>query len=234
MKNNRSILSFLPVLAVLSVVSSCSARYEVLVERGGSARVELSASVGARTSTLIANLEGRGSGASSPLLDAASVSRSLASAPGGAAANLTNSSQRSISGSVTISKLDRFLSSRFVRLETSESGGKVTVSFDRASAPEILGALSPEIGDYLSALAAPVATGEKLGGAEYLELVSSMYGSGVADEIRESRIRFALKLPGPAAAVRGGTASGNTAEFSLALLDVLTLERPIHLEASWR
>lgn len=233
----KSMVAYAPAAVlciVLLVLPSCSARYAVVVDGDGSARVDLSASVGARTSALIANLAGLPSGSSTPIADAAAVSRALASEPGVASASLANTDPRSISGTLAISRPDLFLSPRFVRVEAGKTGGKVTVSFDRVSAPEVLGSLSPDIGDYLSALMAPVATGEKMGGREYLELVSSVYGSGVAGEIRDGRIVVVLTLPGVAAAALGGAVSGNTASFSLPLLDFLTLERPVLLEASWR
>ena len=217
----------------LLALSSCSARYDVVVERDGSARVDLSSTVGVRTAALISNLAGLPGGAA-PLIDAAAVSRSLSGEPGVSSALLANPDPRSVAGRLSLSRPDLFLSPRFFRITRAGSGGTVTVSLDRTSVPEVIGALPPEIGDYLSALMAPVATGEDLDGPQYLELVSSVYGSGVAGEIRDAVFKVSLNLPGPATSVRGGSASGNTANFTLPLLDFLTLERPILLEAAWR
>jgi hypothetical protein len=213
-------------------LSSCAARYDVVLERDGSADVGLSASLGVRTAALITNLSG--AAPDTPILDAGAASKALASSAGSVSAALTNPDRRSLEGTVSVGTFDRFLSSRFVSVEAAASGGKVSVFLDRASAPEVLASLSPEVADYLSALMAPIATGEALTGAEYLSLVASVYGTGVSGEIRDSAVAVSLALPGTAVSVSGGSVSGGKAVFSVPLLDLLTLERPVFLEASWR
>jgi hypothetical protein len=80
---------------------------------------------------------------------------------------------------------------------------------------------------------APLATGEVLSRAEYLDLVASVYGRPVADEIAGGRIRASIDFPGPVGAVRGGTFSGKRAEFDIPLLDLLVLEQPLNCEVTW-
>jgi hypothetical protein len=118
--------------------------------------------------------------------------------------------------------------------EECAGGGRLRLSLDRSSAPEILPLISPEVGAYLEALMAPAVTGEALSREEYLSLAASVYGRPLADEIAAGRIRLLLEFPGTLTQVRGGTASGRRAEFELPLLDLLVLERPLVYEASWR
>lgn len=212
---------------------SCSARYDVVVGKDGSAKADFSASVGVRTATLITNLAGSAASSKILILDALAVSKALKASSAVSSISLLNPDSRSLSGSVGVSRFDRFLSPRFIRVRNVDSGGFVTFTIDRAIAPEILASLSPEIEDYLSALMAPIVTGEKLGGEEYLSLVSAVYGEGVAREIREAKVVISLKLPGPAVSVEGGSAVGGAAEYRLPLIDFLTLEKPIRMEASW-
>jgi hypothetical protein len=98
----------------------------------------------------------------------------------------------------------------------------------------LLANLSPDIVDYVSALLAPVATGEELGRGEYLDLVKSMYGAAIAKEIETATVRVSIELPGTATSVRGGTITGRRADFSLPLVDLLVLEKPIVIEVAWK
>jgi hypothetical protein len=94
--------------------------------------------------------------------------------------------------------------------------------------------LSPEVNQYLSALLAPVATGEVISKAEYLSLVAAIYGKPIADEIAASSIRVVLEFPGTITGIRGGAAKGPKAEFTIPLPDLLVLEQPLSYEISWR
>lgn len=231
----RPLQSFVLSVFFFPLFFSCAAVYDVSVGKDGSAALSFSATVGPRAATLVSNLAGVPASSSAPLVDAAAAERSLRGASGVRQVSLKNADSRSLSGTLSVSRLDRFLSPRFARVVHLESGGgRVSLSMDRASAPEILASLPPELSDYLSALMAPIATGEELSGPDYLDLVSSVYGEGIAREIRDAKIRVALSLPGPAASAAGGSIGSGKAEFVFSLLEILTLERPLTIEAAWR
>jgi hypothetical protein len=121
----------------------------------------------------------------------------------------------------------------FIVLEENASGGRLRLTLNRDLGPDILSLISPEVRDYLSALMAPIATGEILSKTEYLELVASVYGKPVADEISTASIRASLDFPDRLRSVRGGDFSGKRAEFNIPLLDLLVLESPLVYEAAW-
>lgn len=223
------------LIAALSLFASCAARYDVRVSEDGSASVGISASLGPRAANLIAQLAGTPADGAPAPLDAAAVSRALETAAGFRSARLGNPDPRTLSGSIELDRIDGFLAPRFVSVERgTDGGGSVAVRLDRGAAAELLASLSPDLSDYLSALMAPIAGGEALSGGEYLELLTAVYGAGIAREMEESRIAVSLRLPGPVVSVSGGSAAGNAAEFSLPLIDLLTLDRPLFLEAAWR
>ena len=93
--------------------------------------------------------------------------------------------------------------------------------------------ISPDLLDYLSALMAPIVTGEVIGRDAYLELVASVYGKAIADEIRGARFLLNLGFPGPVESVAGGTGKGSHAEFSISLTDLLVLDSPLHYKVRW-
>jgi hypothetical protein len=164
----------------------------------------------------------------------------MSKAPGIAQVSFKNTSETSIEGPVKISRIGDFLASGgaegFIRFEQGpgRAGGRCTVNLRRELGPEILSRISPEVTVYLEALMAPLATGEELTRAEYLKLVESMYGKGIADEISASAISASVDFPGPVQSVQGGTFSGARAVFQIPLLDLLVLERPLVYEVTWR
>ena len=233
------------LLAILTLCGSCAARINGSLLSDGQADLNVYASLEPRITMLIGGLAAA-SGImqpGAPLLNGPSISTSMSAAPGVASASLTNRTPSAIEGPIKISRLGDFLApgmsdgkaGGFITFEQGASqGGRCTVNLNLDSGPKILALMSPEIGDYLSALMAPLATGEKLTKTEYLTLVSSVYGRGIADEIAGATINAAIDLPGQVQSARGGTFSGRKAEFIVPLLDLLVLETPLSYEIRWR
>ena len=173
-----------------------------------------------------------------PILDGPAISASMAGAPGIASAALVNTTPISIDGLVRSSNVGEMLSAGgtdFITFEQGDSGGgRFAARLDRTSGGAVLSLISPDISNYLAALMAPVATGEALTREEYLFLVRSVYGAGIADEISAAKIIAWMDFPGPIQSVRGGTFSGRRAEFAIPLLDILVLDIPLSYEVVWR
>jgi hypothetical protein len=169
----------------------------------------------------------------------------MGAAPGIASVSFRNTGPSAIEGPVKISRIGDFLTAAgpsgaeggFIVFEQAPPGSgpsRCVITLDRDSGPELLALISPDVADYLSALMAPIATGEALSKDEYLELAASLYGRALADEIRGAFIRASVRFPGPVSAVRGGTWSGRQAEFTVSLTDLLVLETPLVYEVWWR
>ena len=124
---------------------------------------------------------------------------------------------------------------RFITYSEGREPGtsSIVIVLDKVSAPELISRLSPEVEDYLSALMAPVVTGEICTRQEYLDLTASVYGRPLANEINAARIRAFIEFPRPITAVKGGTAAGKRAEFEVPLVDILVLELPLRYEVNW-
>jgi hypothetical protein len=232
--------------AVLLLFPSCAARITGTLEAGGSGEFEVSASLMPRISLLIRSLSAvLGDGAAPEhIIDGEAIAQSMSAAPGIASVSFRNAGAAAIEGPVKISRLEDFLSvasgsggakKGFITLERASPGGqsRCTITIDRESGPEILSLISADVSDYLSALMAPIATGEQLSREEYFELVASIYGQPIADEISQASIRAFIDFPGPVSAVRGGTWTGRRAEFTVPLADLLVLETPLVYEVWW-
>jgi len=241
MKFSMKILAPLFFLPLFAVFFSCSAGIDGVVREGGAADISLKTSLASRTQALIRSLRGfMGGGDDSPILDGPAMAKSLAAAPGVRTISLKNTGSSSLEGNLSLSNVGNFLSaeaakSRFITYAEGQGAGasSINIALDRNSAPDVISRLAPEIEDYLSALMAPVVTGETSTTQEYLDLVASVYSRALADEIAAARIRLSIEFPRAVTAVQGGTASGKRAEFEVPLVDILVLEHPLLYVVSW-
>lgn len=237
---------FFSLIAGFVLLASCSAKVNGSLHEDGSADFSLWASLEPRMATLIRSLArlNRTSPSSEQILDGPAIALSMASAPGIKSIVLKNNNPTTIEGTISLVRVDNFLAipesqgaRRFISYEQSGSGGRFRIALDRNSGPQIVTLLSPNVAGYLSALMAPVVTGETLSKGEYLGLVRSVYGKGVADEIVGARIQVSIEFPRPISAIRGGVvsiASKTRGEFDIPLLDLLVLENPLEYEVSWK
>ena len=232
---------FIFFVMLFALLTSCSAGITGAVRGGGTAEISVQASLGPRTLALMKNLKGfMGDESDAPMLNADTIGRSLTAAPGIRSASLRNTSLSALEGTISVSDLGNFLAAgdgKFITYTEGQANSSIIVVFDRNSALLLISALSPEVEEYLSALMAPVVTGETITRGEYLDIVASVYGRPLADEIASARIRAQIEFPRQPLAVLGGNASagsqGRRAEFDIPLLDILVLERQLRYEVSW-
>jgi hypothetical protein len=234
---------FLTVTAAfLLAFSSCASRINGSLMTDGQADLGINAELKPNMSALIGRFAAlsRTTKPGAPLLDGPSLAASMSQAPGIASVSFANKTPSSIEGPVKISRINDFLSSGkaggFISFEQKNSAGEgyCAVNFNLASGPWILNLISPEISMYLNALMAPIATGEAMTRADYLALVGSVYGRGIADEISSSSIRASVNFPGAIQRIKGGTFTGSKADFEVPLLDILVLETPLNYEVVWK
>jgi hypothetical protein len=231
-------------LALLLCLTGCGASITGKLEQGGAGDFSVSAALEPGvTSTLrsfLAISQGAGAANSGDLLiDAPAIALSMSKAPGVASASFRNTNPQSLEGPVKIANIGEFLApsgkAGFITFtENPAGGGRASITLSREAGPDMLALISPEVSGYLSALMAPIATGEEeVSKAEYLVLVASVYGKGVAGEISRADIRASVEFPGALVSVKGGAFSGKKAEFTIPLLDLLVLEQPLNYEAVW-
>ncbi|MDR2095274.1 MAG: hypothetical protein LBP76_07125 [Treponema sp.] len=234
--------------SVLLLCLSCSAHIEGVLKADGSAEIAINASLEPRMSNLIRSLQRQASRSKPagevPVLDGQAIARSMKVSPGIRSVSFVNTAPSAVKGRIEVSRIDEFLRPpgrrlNFITYEQkgssgAQGNGRLLVSLDRSTGPEIVSLISADVADYLSSLMAPVATGERLTRQEYLELVTSVYRKDVAAEISAARIRATVDFPGPIVSVRGGTFSGSRAEFDVPLIDLFVLENRLNYEVVWR
>jgi hypothetical protein len=223
-----------------AVFASCSASVSGRLQQDSSGSISLKAALEPKTAAMIRAFGAFQGESTAPVLNSSTINRSLGAAPGIKAVTLKNTAAEAIEGTILVSKAGDFLASNrgenlvtYEPAQTGRSGGRLGIHLDRASGPETLRRMSDEAVDYLSVLMAPLATGEALGKSEYLLLVTSVYGEGVAAEIAAARIDAVITVPGAVRSVKGGSFSGREARFDIPLLDILVLETPLDYEITW-
>jgi hypothetical protein len=193
----------------------------------------------------------KGNNGSGNLIDAASISRSLASAPGVKSIAFRNINTSSIAGELSLSHVNSFLlvpgikDGQFITYEQSGGGGRLAITLNRGNAPRITALLSPDLVDYLSCLMAPAALEDYhylKSKTEYLSELKTFYRSvlkdksiadGLVSDLNAARIKLTIDFPAPISGVHGGTFSGARAEFDIPLLDLLVLETALRYEVFW-
>ncbi|MDR2517311.1 MAG: hypothetical protein LBC88_08040 [Spirochaetaceae bacterium] len=224
-------------LAVSVPLLSCSGRAEAALTGSGGADITLDFALAPRTAALIRSFSAVLGNGAEPVIDGPAVAESISRAPGVTRAVLLNQDAASLSGTITVARLDQFLalpldaaSAPFI---TWDGAGFLSISLNRETAPTLLPLFSVEITEYLSALMAPCASGEIISRRDYLALVASVYGQPVAGEIAAATVRLVVTAPGPVTAIRGGRAEGRAARFEIPLLDMLVLDVPLEYHLRW-
>jgi len=224
---------FLPLLLII-LMSSCASQIKGAVSVDSSAFFLADISLGQRISALIRSFKSAAGQTNEIILDSHKLSQSM-SAEGVSSVSLFNIGPAAVRGDVRIIDINKFFSSKnsgkFIEFNRN---GSCKITLDLNNGPDFLENLSPEISDYLNALMAPVATGEKLTKLEYLGIVSTFYNKAISDEIANSKITASIEFPGVITSIKGGTSSGKTAEFNISLLDIMVLETPLIYEVNWR
>ena len=226
-------------LLVLIIFSSCSARIDGTFREGGAADLTIRTSLEPRTLALIRSLQNfAGEDNDTPVLDAQAIGQSMAILPGVQRVSLRNTSPSALEGSISISNVEDFLAvegaeNRFISYSQAPGASSIVILLNRNSAPQLVSRLSGEIVEHLSAFFAPVVTGDAITRQEYLDLVSSIYGRPLAEEISAARILARIEFPRPVIAAGGGTFTARRAEFNIPLVDLLVLEHPLQYEVRW-
>ncbi|MDR2795868.1 MAG: hypothetical protein LBB47_04060 [Spirochaetaceae bacterium] len=224
---------------------SCGARLDGEFHSDGRTEFTLKSTLFPGASRLLKGLAANSGGG--PVFDAALLNRNFAAISGIESSTLRNTGEDGIEGGIVVASITQFLTraadtvaskgggKKFSAIvwEQSATGGTLTININMDTGQELLLLISPDLVDYLSALMAPIATGEIIDRAAYLELVASVYGKSIADEIMRARISLKAGFPGPVESVSGGNRRGSYAEFMIPLTDLLVLDQPLRYEVRW-
>lgn len=101
-------------------------------------------------------------------------------------------------------------------IKSSNNGKIVEIEFSRNNLLKMYDNMPSIMRSYIDLFMAPVFTEEEMSNEEYLELISSVYGQILADEIKTSTVDFIVVL-----------SDGKTKQFSLELIDLINIKTDI-------
>lgn len=101
-------------------------------------------------------------------------------------------------------------------IKSSNNGKNVEIEFSRNNLLKMYDNMPSIMRSYIDLFMAPVFTEEEMSNEEYLELISSVYGQILADEIKTSTVDFIVVL-----------SDGKTKQFSLELIDLINIKTDI-------
>ena len=172
---------------------SCTTEVTLTVKADDSVDIQFEGGAGAAFTKMISSAAGAGSGADAAsaadlLIDADTVSYELAKA--GFSAVKVNQKK---GGAVNISMNDKKQSSYiFTSGIIKSQKGKLAAAISRKSLEDFYTSADEQTRMTLDLFLAPVFNNEEMSEAEYLEMVSSFYGSAAAKEVGESVVKINL------------------------------------------
>lgn len=101
-------------------------------------------------------------------------------------------------------------------IKSSNNGKNVEIEFSKNNLLKMYDNMPSIMRSYIDLFMAPVFTEEEMSNEEYLELISSVYGQILADEIKTSTVDFIVVL-----------SDGKTKQFSLELIDLINIKTDI-------
>jgi len=237
-------LSLLLAAGAFALAGSCSAKVTALLEAGGGAKIEARVLVPPALAARLRALEGRP--AAAPLLGAATARRTLEARPGLVVVSASNPDPDSLLLSVSAPDLATVLAAPdlaadgLLRLGSSGSERELTLRLERGRTGSLASLVPGLDRDLLEALSPPLldrgaAAGSDtaLSKAEYRQALGALLGSRVLPELDAAALDFAITLPGQAVSSSGGRLEGRVFTFSLPLLDLLALEKPLEYRVRW-
>jgi len=252
-KNNFFVFFAVMVSVAIILFVSCTSSINGAFNAGNKLEISLNGAFLPRITALIKKLSESGSDV---LIDAKRINKSLSAISGIENVDFKNSGGRII-GKFTINNADRFFSINVAAAANGANNTKTANGVNGAGAPRqivtrtisgnsthykiyldkelggaLVSTLLPELQAYLSAIAAPIATGETLGKDEYLDTVKDIYGVPLSQEIAGSTITVKLSFPSKvkSAAGKNITSSGNSVTINMPLVDILVLDKDLNYD----
>ncbi len=207
------------------IFASCSSAMHVRLASDLSAEVDVDINFGKTFLRVLANLSGLEAG---EILDVHAINMELAAVDGVDSARLGTGNKENITGRLSLSSLGYFF-----LLEKEGQKNKLRLLLDRKTAPDFVAGLSEDVFDYLSVLMAPLVTGEEMDSEEYLDIISSVYGHTLAEELAKGIFKIEFAVPGKIIQSSVGKFQGRLLSWELPLLDLLVLDQALIIDLIW-
>ncbi len=227
---------------LLGAFAACTVEQEILLRTDGTGSATATVTIDPiviRYMDAVFRAVGAENAGDIPLFDVTRIVEELDSAPGIEPGEVEIIDRRTLSVQYEITDISRALEGALVR--TIGSGGTVKVGLllDRISFTSVSRLFLDEKSPI--AVFVPVARADFLSKSEYRELARYALedfatGSSVDEILDASMFMLSVRTDGRIVAATGGDGEYTTgrADFAIPLLDLVTLEQPIHISLEWR
>ena len=213
-KSILAALLFLPLL-----FASCTSSVELRANGDGSVNITYDAAFGSAFIEIMQSLSG---GGASPLFDADEMTSQFRAA-GIKDVRVASPANTSLGIALRLPKEGNDPISQSGCISRSARSLAITVS--PASCAKLYKLLPDTLQSYIDLFMAPVFLGEAVPKDEYVDLIASVYGQALADELKRSKIKISLFAP------NDGKKASKTAELPLA--ELLTSTKPVSFSVAW-
>lgn len=217
----RKIVIFL-LCAVCVFFLGCTPTMEVQAQTDGNYSVSYDVALGKVFMDTIASVAGEEQKTS--IFDANEFQSQLtASGLANVAVKTPAVNQLAISTQINTKEKGAFPASKIISSERIGGKNQMTLMLSPESVRAIYNALPERTRSYIDLFMSPVITGDTMPKSEYTELVSMVYGKLLADELLGASLSLVLSAPNKKAQQK----------FSVPIIDLLLLEKPMSFSISW-
>ncbi|MFA6856729.1 MAG: hypothetical protein WCR31_05915 [Treponema sp.] len=210
----------LPAAVLLSTLflSACTASIEVHQRTGGSTFVVYDAGFGSAFVKMMRSLSEENTG---PLFDIPTITGQFQKAgiPG---INVSSGSDTSLKISALLPAGSKDPLSVSGCISSTADSVTLTVSPEKLSA--LYTSLPETVKSYIDLFMAPVFSGDAMTAAEYTDLIASVYGKPLGDEVAAAQVNIVLYGP---------DGSGKKKTVTVPLTDILTASKPLSYTVTW-
>ena len=213
-KSMLAALLFLPLL-----FASCTSSVELRANSDGSVDITYDAAFGSAFVEMMRALSG---GGNSRLFDAAEMTAQFRAA-GVNDVRIASPADTSLGIRLRLPKngIDPVSQAGCI----SRSGNTLSLAFSPESCAKLYKLLPDTMQAYIDLCMAPLFLGEPMSQNEYVDLIASVYGQALADELKRSKIKISLFAP------NDEKKASKTVELSLA--ELLTSTKPVLFSVAW-
>lgn len=181
--------------AAVLIFAGCTARLELAVSEQGDVAAEYSAGFGAAFRDSFSALMDTDSGR---LFDGAEIARLLTEA-GFRNASVRTPDDFSLEASALLpggAAVSASSAADLISQETDAAGRRgVKIRFSAETMRKLYSVLPEEVRSYIDLFLAPVFTGEVMTDGEYTDILASLYGQALADELSSAELQIVLVSP---------------------------------------
>jgi hypothetical protein len=208
------------ILPAVLVFAGCTAAVEVHAGSDKNTTVQYSASFG---SAFIHTMRSFSDDPSAPLFDADTIAAQLRSS-GIQDAEVKTPSGTALAVSASIPAGSKNTVSAAGLVTYNDSSNEMTLTLSPSALAALYTSLPETIQSYIDLFMAPVFSGDSMTAKDYIELVASVYGRPLADEVAAAQVSISLYPP-------AGT--GAKKSISVSLTDILTAQDPLVYSVQW-